>query len=106
MKMIESLEQSFSFIQAHLGSEYQVEKEYIGTRNLLYGALINLFKFSYDTIKANQIVNDFETSFPMWHSNPNICELPFSKRAFLKCVHERSWLVAKTISIIHGLLLK
>ena len=106
MKMIESLEQSFSFIQEHLNSDYLEEKEFIGIRNLLYGALINLFKFSYDKNKANQIVNGFESSFPMWHCNHNICELPITKRFFLKCVHKRYWFVAKTISIIHGLLLK
>ena len=106
MKMIESLEASFSFINKNLSDEFQEEKEYIGIRNLLYGALLNLFKFSFNRKKANQIKNDFEKSFPLWHKNPNYGELPLSKRVFLKCVEKRRWLLAKSISHIHSILLK
>ena len=104
--MIESLEKSFSFIQDHLGSEYQEEKEYIGIRNLLYGALINLFKFSYNKNKANQIVDDFEVSFPMWYSNSNIRELPLYKRVFVKLVSLRTWFMVYSLSKIHSIVVK
>ncbi len=106
MKVIESLEESFFFIDNHLSSRYKLEKEYIGIRNLLYGALINLFKFTYDKRKANSIVNRFEYSYPFWSKNTNLKELPISKRVFLKCVKNRKWHLAKGISLIHSLLLK
>ena len=106
MKMIESLEASFSFINNNLSAEYHEEKEFIGVRNLLYGAVLNLFKFSFNRKKANQIIDDFEVEFPLWHNNPNLEELPRSKRLFLKCVEKRIWILAKSFSHIHSFLLK
>lgn len=105
MKMIESLEESFCFIEKNVSGEFKQEKEYIGIRNLLYGALINLFKFSFDTKKANSVVDNFESVFPRWYQNNNINELPISKRIFLWCVKHRLWIIAKPISIVHSLLL-
>lgn len=105
MKMIESLEESFYFIEKNVSGEFKQEKEYIGIRNLLYGALINLFKFSFDTKKANSVVDNFESVFPRWYQNNNITELPISKRIFLWCVKHRLWIIAKPISIVHSLLL-
>lgn len=105
-QMIESLEGSFAFVERHLSASYQQEKEFIGIRILLYGAFINLFKFSFNTIKTNQLLDGFESTYPNWHSNPNLKELSVSKRFFLKCVHKRYWVMAKFISHIHSLLLK
>ncbi len=106
MKMIESLETSFSFINTNLSADYQEEKEFIGIRNLLYGALLNIFKFSFNLKKANQIIDDFEVAFPLWRNNSNLGELPCTKRFFLKCVEKRWWLLAKSFSYIHRFLLK
>ena len=106
MKTIESLEASFSFIDQYLPASYQEEKEYIGIRNLLYGALINLFKFTYDKRKANQIVNDFEVTFPFWYANRNMKQLPLAKRVFLGCVKRRVWFFARAISRGHSFLLR
>lgn len=105
MKMIESLEESFNFIEKNLSCEFKQEKEFIGIRNLLYGALINLFKFSYNTKKANSIVDNFESMFPSWHQNANLKELPISKRFFLWCVKHRLWIIAKPVSLVHSFLL-
>lgn len=105
MKMIESLEESFNFIEINVSSEFKLEKEFIGIRNLLYGALINLFKFSYNTRIANDLVDNFETIFPRWYQNISIKELPKSKRVFLCCVKYRLWLITKLLSQIHTILI-
>ena len=105
MKTIESLERSFYFIEKNVSKEFTQEKEFIGVRNLLYGALINLFKFSFNTAKANELVDNFEIMFPRWYQNKSIKELPTSKRVFLFFVNHRAWLIAKLISRVHSFLL-
>lgn len=106
MKMIESLEASFSFISQNLSSDYQEEKEFLGIRNLLYGALLNLFKFSNNREKANQIIDGFEKTFPLWSRNSNMNELSFTKRLFLSCVKYRRWFLVRVLSQIHRVLLQ
>jgi hypothetical protein len=106
LKMIESLEESFLFIEHHLDSSFCVEKEFIGIRNLLYGALINLFKFSFDKNKASQIIDGFEATYPDWYQNQFINELPLSKKTFLFLVYERLWFFARVLSLVHSMLLK
>lgn len=104
--MINSLVESFNFIKANLSNEYNTEKEYIGIKNLLYGALINLFKFSYDTKKARQILENFEIDYPSWFKNSNITGLSKPKQIFLFFVRWRCWFLARLLSQIQMRLLK
>ena len=106
MNMIDSLIKSFDFINSHLATKFKFEKEYIGVRNLLYGALINLFKISYNTKKANHILDNFEVDYPQWYNNSNISEMPFPKRVFLFFVRHRLWFMIKFLSHVQILVLK
>lgn len=106
MKMIDSLEQSFLFVHEHLSPNFYFQKEFLGTRNYLYGALINLFKFSFDTKKANSILNKFEDMYPEWSSNIYLNTLSLPKRILLCCAKHRMWIIIKVISGIHTLLVR
>ena len=101
--MVDSLVDSFLFINMHLSSDYINEKEFIGIRNLLYGALINLFKFSNDHKIANQILSDFESDYPCWENNHYMHLLPLYKRLLLHCVKRRNWFLVKLISLAHNI---
>ncbi len=106
MKMIDSLIESYCYINSHLSHLYKEEKEFIGVRNLLYGALINLFKFTNDRKKAIQILNDFEADYPKWYRNRNVLELSVPKRVFLFFVKHRLWSIVKFFSHVQMRLLK
>ena len=51
--VVNSLIHSFEHIETNMPKEYKEECEMIGVRNLLYGGLLALFKYSYDRKKAN-----------------------------------------------------
>ena len=104
--MIESLIHSFEFINRNIDDNYYSEKEYLGIRNLIYGCLLNLFKFSYDTKKASKIINNFEKDFPKWYKNENIGDLPLFKRIFIQCVRFRLYGALFILSHIHTFMLK
>ncbi len=102
---VQSLIRSFQYIDDNLPDTFYTEREYLGIRNLLYGALINLFKFSSDSQRADKILYAFEKSYPSWDRNKYISYLSFPKRLFLHLVHKRSYRLAKWMSIAHKYLM-
>ena len=106
MKVVDSLVKSFDFINANMSDDYYVEKEYIGIRNVVYGVLLNLFKVSYDTKKASEILKHFEVSFPSWGKNPYISNLPLIKFVYVKFAQYRVFAVLRVLSLLHQRLTK
>ena len=102
---VQSLIKSFQYIDDNLSNAFYSEREYLGIRNLLYGALINLFKFSSDSQRADEILDLFEKSYPSWDSNKYITLLSIPKRLFLHLVHKRSYRFAKWMSFAHKYLM-
>lgn len=103
---VSNLEASFDFIYENRCAEYEREIEFIGIKNVVYGALMNLFKFSFDTKRAKSILVDFEKRFPKWESNLYIKTLPIYKRLFLFFAMKRLFVFTKLISSLHKVVTK
>lgn len=106
MKVVDSLVASYDHIKANMPSGYESETEFIGVRNLLYGALLILYKCSNDTPRAKKIIADFESAFPSWYNNKYLTILPKSKKIFLYFVHHRLFHVLKILSVLHAYIVK
>ena len=103
-KIVESLIKSFDYIKLNILKEYRSECEFIGINNLIYGALLCLFKFSCDRTKAEEILKNFEHEFPNWHKNKLIKGLPAYRRIFLWAASNRFFFILKILSYIHTIL--
>lgn len=106
MRVVDSLVNSYKYLQNKFPSEYKLELEYLGVKNMLYGALISLFTFSYDTNKASEIIDDFESSYPFWSHNPYINGLSRNKRIVVRLLSKRRFLLVKVIAFIRYILVK
>lgn len=105
-RVVNSLIQSFWYIDQNIPMEYRDECEFFGARNLLYGSLLNLFKYSYDVKKANSIIDTFENKYPNWIKNKNIYSLAKFKQIFLKLTKRRLFCGLKAFSFLHMMLTK
>lgn len=104
MGVVDSLIDSYKYVYNHLSNDYSKECEYLGMRNLLYGAVLNLFKFSFNKEKANEIVDSFEMKYPNWSQNEYWTALPYYKKIFLKAISQRRYLFAWSLAQIHTLI--
>ena len=68
--------------------------------------LLNLFKYSYNTSKANRILSDFEKNYPNWIMNKSLNTLPMFKRIYVKCARYRMFVVLFLLSRFHSFMLK
>lgn len=105
-KVVQALIQSFAYVEANVPDEYREQLEIIGIRNLIYGGLLSLFKYSYNVRRAKEILIDFEAKYPTWKDNRFIKELPIYKRVFLKFAQRNCFIGLKILSIIHSLLVR
>lgn len=103
-KTVENLQFSFAYIEQNKVSGYENEIEFIGIKNLIYGALLNLFKFSNDKDKAKYILFKFEEKYPLWYKNNYIRNLQVYKRIFLWAARKRCFFLLKLLSKTHKLL--
>ena len=101
MRVVDSLVASFAYIQQNAEEAYRPQITYIGIRNLVYGALLNLFKYCDDVQRAKQILDDFEQAFPDWKNNPYIGKLPLFKRIFVKLAAERQLGLVRAMCRVH-----
>ena len=100
MQVVDSLVESFKYINSNTLGGFNKEIEFIGIRNLLYSGLITLMSFSNDKKRGNEIIDWFETQFPNWWDNSYMKDLPNYKRTFLKCVHLRLYIGMRIIAKI------
>lgn len=106
-KLIEGIRNSFLYIFMNMSlSLYYSEIEYLGIRNLLYGALLNLFKQGYDTKTAYEILCEFEQKFPHWEKNKYINNLPAYKKLYLFFIKRKIYLGTYILSKLHTKLTK
>lgn len=105
-KVVQALVKSFAYVEANISDKYKEQLEIIGIRNLIYGGLLSLFKYSYNVGKAKEILSDFEAKYPAWKGNRFIKELPIHKRIFLKFADKKFYVGLKVLSIIHSLLVR
>lgn len=104
-KVVKSLEKSFEYIYKNRSAEYDTEIELIGVKNIVYGALLNHFKYSSDKKEAKEILQRFENKYPDWNNNKYISQLPFAKRLFVKLAKGRCFCGLKLLSFAHKTIL-
>ena len=83
-RVVASMEASFDHIVKNQVAGYETEIEFIGVKNVVYGVLLNHFKYSKDRKKARELLARFESRFPRWWKNPYIESLPSYKRLFVR----------------------
>lgn len=100
-KVTASLIASYAHITENAPAEYGTEIEYLGIRNLIYGALLNHFKYTKDKQRAREILSDFEVKHPAWHKNPYVRQMPIYKRIFLRFARWRMLFCVRLLARIH-----
>lgn len=100
-RVTDSLIQAFQYIEENKPDGFSTEIEYLGIRNLLYGALLNHFKHTKDPQKPREILANFEKKYPTWHKNPYIADMPTRKRLFLAFAKRRFFLGIRLLAFLH-----
>ena len=103
---IDSLVESFDVINRAIGKEYPEEVEFLGIRNLLYGSMLAIFKFSTDRVLAKKILEKFSEKYPNWINSKYIHKLPWYKRIVIHNAQKRYWRRLRILSLIHTFLCK
>ena len=106
MKVVDSLIASFNYTKSVFPKQFTTELEYLGIKNMLYSTIISLFSFSYDTAKANKIIESFEAEHSDWINNPYFEYLSLYKKVVLKLLKKRWYFAIKSIAIIRNILVK
>ena len=99
--VVDSLLDSFHHIESNIPIQYADSLNYLAAKNVLYGVILNLFKYKYDKKQAKRIITNIENKYPYWFENKDICNLGFYKRLFLFFVHKRYFVPIKIMSCIH-----
>lgn len=102
----DSIEKSFAHTMEFYEETYKEEMEFLGIRNLVYGALLNLFKCGWHPQRAKETLERFEKSFPQWKKNRYIGSMPIFKRVFVKSAAARVLCVTYLLAKVHGFLAK
>nr|WP_053072096.1 glycosyltransferase family 2 protein [Rossellomorea marisflavi] len=105
-QVVDSLIKSFAFIEENLDNHLNRECEYLGVRNVMYGALLNTFKVTYQPSVATNIIKEFETKYPDWSNNQYLNLLPRYKKVFLKLVKKRNFFGIWVMAQMHTVSLK
>ncbi len=103
-KVVRSLELSFEYIYGHQVSGYETEVEFVGVKNVVYGALLNYFKCASKRSEAKEILCRFEEKYPKWYKNKYIKSLNMYKRVFVWFAKRRFFVGIKILSHIHKLM--
>lgn len=106
LKVVDSLLLSFEHIKANMPKGFEHEIEFIGVRNLVYGALLILFKCGYNKRKAEEILEGFEKYFPKWMKSDMISIMPLTKRIFVWFASHRMYSCLWLLSKLHSLIVK
>lgn len=100
-KVVDSIILSFQHVERTVSAEYREEIEYIGVRNLIYGALLNYFKYAKNNKRADEILDAFSEKYPDWHQNQYLNQMPTYKRIFVKAAHGRFYFVLRLLAKLH-----
>lgn len=104
LSVIDSLKKSFNHICVNMPDVYAQITEFIGIKNLLYGASLNIFKLSYDKDHAKRMITEFESRFPNWRNNEYITSLPIFKRIFIKSLSSGCYCLTFFLSKFHKII--
>lgn len=105
-EIVPVLEASFAYIVQHLAHDYPEETVYLGIKNLLYGATLNLLKSPRCIKKAKLFYASFQKRYPNWRDNKYYTFLPGYKKLYLECLHKRFFAGCRVLSVAHRILSK
>jgi len=100
-KVVDSIAQSFRYVENTISRDYRDEIEYIGIRNLVYGALLSFFKYSKDNRRADEILDEFREKYPNWQKNPYLNRLPVYKRVFVMAANGKHYFLLRLLAKLH-----
>ncbi len=103
-KVVDSILLSFRHVENTVSPEYRDEIEYIGIRNLIYGALLNYFKYAKDNKRADKILDEFHEKYPNWNQNRYLDQLPVYKRIFVKAAYGKYYVILRLLAKLHTVL--
>ena len=102
--VVRSLEQSFDFIYNNRDIRYEKEIEFVGIKNVVYGVLLNHFKYSTVKEFARRVLNEFEKKYPEWAKNEYVNKLTVFKKLFVSLAKRRMFFGVKCLCKIHTFL--
>lgn len=105
-EIVNILEKSFAYIVQYLKDDYPEETEYLGIKNLLYSATLNLLKSPKCIKKAQLFYKSFLQRYPKWKENKYYKFLPNHKKLYLEFVSKKLFVVCRLLSVIHRILSK
>ena len=105
-RMISSLELSFEHILVNAKPGFEKEVEYIGIKNVVYGILLNHFKYSSNKTYARNLLKKFEDQYPCWSKNVYIRNMSLFKRLFVWLAKKRCFAGIKILCGIHRFLVE
>lgn len=99
---------SYYAIRKIYGDKYTNEVCFLGVKNLVYGAVLNLYKSDEKRKKwvMCSILNEFENIYPNWIENIYLDSMPKYKKFFLLSCHKRCNLFVWAFAKLHTCLLK
>lgn len=106
--MVDSLQESFLYIEKGLSTEYKEEIEFLGIKNYLYSATLNLFKSEKmpSRLEVDNIVNFYLSKYNNWSRNKYYSLLPKYKRIYLFAVKYKMYYMCRVFSILHKVISK
>ncbi len=100
------LEKSFNYVAEHIEKDYPEETEFLGIKNLLYGATLNLLKSPRCIKKARALYKSFKSRYPKWKKNKYYSFLPKYKKIYLWFLGKKMFVACRVLSSIHRIISK
>jgi glycosyltransferase involved in cell wall biosynthesis len=88
-------------IDMEIGDRYPTECEFIGIKNICYGAVLNGLKADVAIRDIASCYRQFHSVHPGWYKNPYKKALDRKKKVFLFFLHLRLYRVLKIYAILH-----
>lgn len=102
-KVFQSFIKAYEIVSRKVGEQYRDELEFLGIKNLCYGATLNGFKTGIPKRDIKNMLNAFEESYANWMGNKYRHSLGRIKNCYLFLIHKR-WLAgAKMMARLHML---
>lgn len=99
--IVHILKKSYNYILENIGESYPIETEFLGIRNFLYGALLNLLKAPGYNKEALDLINSFDKLHPDWIKNKYYSSLPMHKKVYLYFAEKRILFICRILSKLH-----
>lgn len=105
-KVEEAIITAYDYIRHNISDDFKEEIEFIGIKNILYGAVVCGLQNQRSKKEIDYIINTFEENYPNWYKNKYITYLSKSKKIFTKCVKKRNYTFLHLLSKIRMLIFK